>query len=60
MFYAQVIADLFHGKKLRDLNQIFKDPKSLAVNLQTADEIGFEIPSSIKNNADAVYHRIAE
>ena len=60
LFYARVIANLFNGRRLRDLNQVFEGPKSLAVNLRTADEIGFDVPSSIKRNADTVYHRIAE
>ena len=39
LFYARVIANLFNGKKLRDLNQVFEDPKSLAVNLCTAEKM---------------------
>ena len=60
LFYARVIANMFNGEKLRGLNQVFEEPKSLAVNLRTADEIGFDVPSSIKRNADEVYYRIAD
>ena len=59
LFYAKVIASFFNGKKLKDINQIFEDPKGLTVNTATARIIGYKVPPSILNNA-TVYTTISE
>lgn len=58
LFYAENIARIFRGEKPGDLNQIFEDPKSLAINLETAKKIGFEVPSSLREHANEVYENI--
>ena len=51
LFYAKVIAALFNGKKLSECSQIFEDPKSLAINTDTAKIVGYTVPPAILNNS---------
>ncbi len=51
-FYAQVLAEFFNGRKLRELDQVFEDPTKLAVNMKTAEAIGYEVPPAILGTAD--------
>lgn len=53
-FYADAITGLFNGKRLNDMSQVFEDPKSLAVNLNTAEKIGFTVPPAILKNAEVI------
>jgi ABC-type uncharacterized transport system substrate-binding protein len=57
-FHAEVMARVFNGEKPRDIEQIFEDPKLIAVNTEVARIIGFEIPASILQIADVVYDKI--
>ena len=55
---AGVIAQIFNGSRPRDLAQIFEHPYQIAVNMETARRIGFEVPSGILQAADEVYESI--
>ncbi len=57
-FYAQTIAAVFNGSKPRDLPQIYREPLKLAINLETADIIGYDIPPNVKKIADILYDKI--
>jgi len=59
-YHAEVMARIFNGQKPRSINQIFEDPKLIAVNTQTAEKIGFKIPPSILQIADEVYDTIEQ
>lgn len=59
-YHAEVMAAVFNGKTPRSINQIFEDPKLIAVNIKTAELIGFEIPNSILRIADEIYDNIKE
>ncbi|GAH20087.1 unnamed protein product, partial [marine sediment metagenome] len=58
LWYAENMAKIFNGAKPRDLNQVFKDPNVIAINLKTAERIGYEPPESILDIADIVYDTI--
>ena len=55
MFHATIMAKIFNGAHPGDLNQIFEDPKRIAINLKTAQAIGFTIPRGLIQVADEVY-----
>jgi ABC-type uncharacterized transport system substrate-binding protein len=57
-FHAEVMARVFNGEKPRDIEQIFEDPKLIAVNTKVAQIIGYQIPDSILKIADIVYDKI--
>jgi hypothetical protein len=52
------MARVFNGEKPRDIEQIFEDPKLIAVNTKVAQIIGYQIPDSILKIADIVYDKI--
>ncbi|ALG68464.1 ABC transporter substrate binding protein [Beggiatoa leptomitoformis] len=57
-FYAATIAKIFNGAKPRELSQIFEDPIRIAINMATANLIGFEPPIVIFGIADEIYQDI--
>jgi ABC-type uncharacterized transport system substrate-binding protein len=59
-FHAEVMARIFNGEKPRDIEQIFEDPKLIAVNTKVAQIIGYQIPESILQIADIVYDKIEQ
>lgn len=59
-YHAEVMARVFNGQKPRSINQIFEDPKFIAVNTKTAELIGFQIPNSILRIADEIYDTIED
>lgn len=54
-YNAQKIQQIINGASPRSLNQIFEDPLFIAVNLDTAEKIGFEIPEGIMRIASEIY-----
>ncbi|MBN2123783.1 MAG: hypothetical protein JW821_05800 [Deltaproteobacteria bacterium] len=54
-YHAEVIARIFNGARPRDLDQIFKDPKKIAVNLKTAERIRYIVPPAFMKVADEIY-----
>ena len=58
IFYANTVAKIFNGASPRSLNQIFEEPKSLALNLETAEIIGYEPPPGLLTIADKVFEKI--
>ena len=57
-FQANVITRVLKGSRPRALNQVFEDPRRIAINLETAKIIGYKVPWSIMNVADEVYDSI--
>jgi ABC-type uncharacterized transport system substrate-binding protein len=57
-FHAEVMARVFNGEKPRDIDQVFEDPKLIAINTKVAQMIGYKIPESILQIADIVYDQI--
>lgn len=55
LFHAEVIARIFHGALPRELSQIWVSPAEIAINLKTAEIIGFDPPIDILLASDEVY-----
>lgn len=55
LFHAEVIARIFHGASPRELSQIWLSPAEIAINLKTAELIGFDPPIDILLASDEVY-----
>jgi ABC-type uncharacterized transport system substrate-binding protein len=56
-FYAETIARILHGESPRKLNQIWVEPAKLAINLDTAREIGFDPPVEALLAADEIFSK---
>ncbi len=54
-FYAETVAKILNGAKPRDLPQVFEEPPKIAINITTAEKIGFEPPIEIYGIADEIY-----
>ncbi len=57
-FYAETMARIFNGSSPRDLTQIYEEPLKLAINLEAARILGYEVPPNIKKIADIIYSKI--
>jgi len=54
-FHASVIAKVFNGAKPRQLDQVFEAPPKVAINLKTAQQIGFDPPMLLLGATDEIY-----
>jgi len=54
-FYAETIAKIFNGAKPRQLSQFFEEPSKIAINLKTAENIGYDPPIDILSAADEIF-----
>jgi len=59
-FHAETIAKIFNGAKPRDLEQLFEDPPRIAINLKTAQIIGYDPAIDVLGFSDEVFEDIAE
>ena len=57
LYDAEKIAKILNDTKPRRLEQNFPDPLDIAINLETARFIGFEVPNSILRIANEIYGR---
>ncbi len=57
-FHAQTIAKIFNGAKPGQLEQLFKEPPKIAINLKTAEIIGFNPPIVMLGAADEIFEKI--
>ena len=58
-FHAETIAKIFNGAKPRDLEQLFEDPPRIAINLKTAQIIGYDPTIDVLGFSDEVFEDIA-
>ncbi|MCP3890186.1 MAG: ABC transporter substrate-binding protein [Desulfobulbaceae bacterium] len=58
-YHAEIIAMILSGATPRQLPQLFEEPPKIAINLKTAEEIGFDPPVDILLAADEIYNEIA-
>jgi len=60
LFVAAFIAKVFNNAKPRELPQVFEGSRTLAINLKTAELIGFSInfPIEVLAAADEFYREI--
>lgn len=57
-FHALTMAKVLNGAKPNALDQLFEEPPKIAINLKTADLIGFDPPVVILGAADEIYRSI--
>ncbi|MDM8516576.1 ABC transporter substrate binding protein [Desulfobacterales bacterium HSG16] len=57
-FHAETIAKIFNGAKPRQINQLFEDPPKIAINLKTAEIIGYDPPVDVLGASDEIYQDI--
>lgn len=58
LYYAQLMAKIFNGAKPRDLDQKLVDPPKIALNLKTANIIGYDPSFDVLAAADEIYNDI--
>ncbi len=58
LFYAKTIATIFNGAKPGQLEQIFESPPKLAINLKTANIIGYDPSMDVLGLVDETYQDI--
>lgn len=58
-FHAETFAKIFNGAKPNQLDQHFQEPPKIAINLKTAEIIGFDPPVVLLGAADEVFTEIA-
>jgi ABC-type uncharacterized transport system substrate-binding protein len=58
-FHAGIIAKVLNGAKPNQLGQLFEEPPKIAINLKTAEIIGFDPPVVLLGAADEIYREIA-
>ena len=54
-YHARIMAEILNGAPAGSLPQIFEDPKRIAINLKTAQAIGFRVPQGLLRVADEIY-----
>ena len=59
-FHAETIAKIFNGAKPRQLSQFFEEPSQIAINLKTAENIGYDPPIDILSAADEIFEDYPE
>ena len=59
-FHASTFAKVFNGALPNQLTQLFEEPPRMAVNLKTAEVVGFNPPLLLLGAADEVYRNIPE
>ncbi len=59
-FHAETIARILNGAKPRDLPQIFEYKARIAINLKTAEQIGFQPDNELLSQTDMVFTTIRE
>ena len=57
-FHALTIGKVFNGAKPGQLTQLFEEPPKVALNLKTAEIVGFNPPLLLLGAADEIYHEI--
>lgn len=59
-FHAKTFAKVFNGAKPNQLDQLFQEPPKIAINLATAELIGFDLPLVLLGAADEIFKEIAK
>ena len=59
-FEAETMGKVLNGESPRQLNQIFEEPKKIAINLKTAKTVGFDPPIDVLGAADEIYEEIVK
>jgi len=59
-FHAETFAKVFNGAHPNQLDQLFEEPPKIAINLKTAELIGFNPPVVLLGAADEIFQSIAQ
>ncbi|MHC4221999.1 MAG: ABC transporter substrate-binding protein [Planctomycetota bacterium] len=59
-FHAETIAKVFNGALPNQLNQLYEEPPKIALNLKTAEIIGFDPPIVLLGATDEFFEEIQE
>ncbi|MFT6926716.1 MAG: ABC-type uncharacterized transport system substrate-binding protein [Psychromonas sp.] len=59
-FHAMTFAKVFNGAKPNQLTQLFEEPPKVALNLKTAEIVGFNPPLLLLGAADEIYLKIQD
>lgn len=59
-YYAETIAKILNSAEPRQLDQVFEDPPKIAINLETAQAIGFDPPVDVLGAADEIFTEITK
>ncbi len=59
-FHAETFAKVFNGARPNQLSQFFEEPPRMAVNLKTAEIVGFNPPLLLLGAADEIYRKIQD
>ena len=59
-FHAETFAKVFNGAMPNDLDQVFEEPKKIAINLKTAVAIGYDPPVDVLGAADEIFQEIEQ
>jgi hypothetical protein len=57
-FLAISMAKIFNGAKPRQLNQVFEEGPTIAINLKTAELIGLYLSAEVLAASDEMYREI--
>jgi ABC-type uncharacterized transport system substrate-binding protein len=57
-YFAALFAQIFNGARPRELSQVFEEDQNFAINLKTAEIIGFYLYADIIAAADEIYRQI--
>jgi ABC-type uncharacterized transport system substrate-binding protein len=57
-FHAEILAKMFNGAEPGKLVQLFEEPPKIAINIKTAEVIGFNPPVDIMLAADEIFNDI--
>ncbi len=52
------MAKILNGARPRQLDQVFEGPPKIAINLKTAQIIGYDPPVDVLGAADEIYQEI--
>ncbi len=55
IYNAEKVIEILKGKKPRELSQTFENVPKIAVNVKTAQIIGFDIPIDVISSSDEIY-----
>jgi len=59
-FHAGTFAKVFNGARPNQLTQLFEEPPKVALNLKTAELVGFNPPLLLLGAADEIYREIQD
>ncbi len=59
LFLAATMAKVFNGAQPHELKQIFEDTPNIAINLKTAEMVGFYLYADVLAAADEIYRDIS-